>query len=74
MNSLKLLLSTGVRSRVFTGFIVLVLGALIMLPAFPTLASGSGTRMLTGSLHVARADFMATLLPQRPGAGRRRTG
>jgi len=33
-----------------------------MLPAVPTLAAGSGTWTLTGSLHVARADFTATLL------------
>ena len=63
MNPLKTLLSTFVRSRLFTGLIVLVLGALTMLPAVPTLAAGSGTWTLTGSLHVARADFTATLLP-----------
>jgi hypothetical protein len=64
MKSLKPLLSTGVRSRVFSGLIVLVLGALTMLlPAVPTLAAGSGTWRLTGSLHVARADSTATLLP-----------
>jgi hypothetical protein len=50
LNPLKPLLSIGVRSRVFTGLIVLVLGALTMLPAVPTLASGSGTWALTGSL------------------------
>jgi hypothetical protein len=60
MNPLKTLLSTCVRSRLF---IVLVLGALTVLPAVPTLAAGSGTWMLTGSLHVARADSTATLLP-----------
>ena len=43
--------------------IVLVLGALTMRPAAPTLAAGSGTWTLTGSLHVARADSTATLLP-----------
>jgi hypothetical protein len=32
-------------------------------PAIPTLAAGSGTWTLTGSLHVADADFTATLLP-----------
>jgi hypothetical protein len=47
----------------FTGLIVLVLGVLTMLPAVPTLAVGSGTWTLTGSLHVARADSTATLLP-----------
>ncbi len=59
MNPVKTLLSTCVRSRVF---IVLALGALTMLPAVPTLAAGSGTWTLTGSLHVARADSTATLL------------
>ena len=59
MNPVKTLLSTCVRSRLF---IVLALGALIMLPAVPTLAAGSGTWTLTGSLHVARADSTATLL------------
>ncbi len=34
-----------------------------VLPAVPTLAAGSGTWTLTGSLHVARADSTATLLP-----------
>jgi hypothetical protein len=63
MNPLKTLLSTCVRSRLFTGLIVLVLGALTVLPAVPTLAAGSGTWTLTGSLHVARADSTATLLP-----------
>jgi len=63
MNPLKPLLSTCVRSRLFTGLIVLVLGALTVLPAVPTLAAGSGTWTLTGSLHVARADSTATLLP-----------
>jgi N-acetylneuraminic acid mutarotase len=62
MNPLKPLLSTFVRSCLFTGLIVLVLGALTMLPAVPVLAAGSGTWALTGSLHVARADFTATLL------------
>src|SRR5260370_743725 len=42
--------------------LLLVLGALTMLPAVPTLAAGSGTWTLTGSLHVARADSTATLL------------
>jgi N-acetylneuraminic acid mutarotase len=62
MNTLKPLQSTFVRSRLFTWLIVLVLGALTILPAVPALASGSGTWALTGSLHVARADFTATLL------------
>src|SRR5260221_6956894 len=43
--------------------LLLVLGVLTMLPAVPTLAAGSGTWMLTGSLHVGRADSTATLLP-----------
>jgi WD40 repeat protein len=43
--------------------VLLVLGALSMLPAVPTLAAGSSTWTLTGSLHVARADSTATLLP-----------
>src|SRR5260221_10952580 len=43
--------------------VLLVLGALTMLPAVPTLAAGSGTWTLTGSLHIARADSTATLLP-----------
>src|SRR5258708_32567672 len=43
--------------------VLLVLGALTVLPAVPTLAAGSGTWTLTGSLHVARADSTATLLP-----------
>ena len=60
MNPVKTLLSTLVRSRLF---IVLALGALTVLPAVPTLAAGSGTWTLTGSLHVARADSTATLLP-----------
>ena len=38
MTPLKTLLSTFVRSCVFTGLIVLILGALTMLPAVPTLA------------------------------------
>jgi len=59
MNPIKPLLSTRVRSRLF---IVLALGALTVLPAVPTLAAGSGTWTLTGSLHVARADSTATLL------------
>ena len=63
MNPLKPLLSTCVHSSLFTGLIVLVLGALTVLPAVPTLAAGSGTWALTGSLHVARADSTATLLP-----------
>jgi N-acetylneuraminic acid mutarotase len=62
MNPLKTLLSTCVRSCVFTGLLVLVLGVLIMLPAVPILAAGSGTWTLTGSLRVARADSTATLL------------
>ncbi len=62
MNPIKTLLSTCVRSRVFIGLIVLVLGALTVLPAVPTLAAGSGTWTLTGSMHVAREDAMATLL------------
>jgi hypothetical protein len=40
MNLIKPLLSTCVRSRLF---IVLVLGALTMLSAAPTLAAGSST-------------------------------
>jgi N-acetylneuraminic acid mutarotase len=59
MNPIKTLLSTCVRSRLF---IVLVLGALTVLPAVPTLAAGSGTWTLTGSMHVAREDSTATLL------------
>src|SRR5258708_25788940 len=43
--------------------LLLVLGVLTVLPAVPTLAAGSGTWTLTGSLHVARADSTATLLP-----------
>src|SRR5437016_1029530 len=62
MNPLKTLLSIFVRSRLFTGLIVFVLGVLTMLLAVPTLAAGSGTWTLTGSLHIARADFTATLL------------
>jgi N-acetylneuraminic acid mutarotase len=63
MTPLTPLLSTRAGARVFTGLLVLVLGALTMLPAVPTLAAGSGTWMLTGSMHVARADSTATLLP-----------
>lgn len=63
MNPLKPLPSTCVRSRLFTWLIVLVLGALTVLPAVPTLAAGSGTWTLTGSLHVARDQHTATLLP-----------
>jgi len=63
MTSLKPLQSTYVRSRLFTGLLVLILGALTVLPAVPTLAAGSGTWTLTGSMHVARADATATLLP-----------
>jgi hypothetical protein len=62
MNPLKPLLSTCVRSQLFIGLIVLVLGALTVLPAVPTLAVGSGTWTVTGSLHVAREDATATLL------------
>src|SRR5260221_272081 len=43
--------------------LLLVLGVLTMLPAVPTLAAGSGTWMLTGTLHVGRADSAAPLLP-----------
>ena len=63
MNPLKRLLSIFVRSRLFTGLIVLVLGALTMLPAVPTLAAGSGSWTSTGSLHTARYYHTATLLP-----------
>jgi N-acetylneuraminic acid mutarotase len=59
MNPVKTLLSTLVRSRLF---IVLALGALTVLPAVPTLAAGSGTWTVTGSMHVAREDATATLL------------
>ena len=62
MNLLKPLLSTGARSRVFTSLIVLILGAFIGLSAVPSLAAGSGTWTLTGSMHVAREDATATLL------------
>ena len=62
MNLLKLLLSKGVRSRVFSGLIVLVLGAFTLLPSVPAQAASSGTWRLTGSLHVAREDATATLL------------
>ena len=63
MNLLKLLLSKGVRSRVFSGLIVLVLGAFTLLPSLPAQAASSGTWRLTGSMHVAREDATATLLP-----------
>ena len=59
MNPLKTLLSTCVRSRLF---IVLVLGVLTVLPAVPTLAAGSGTWTLTGSLPAGRVNSTATLL------------
>ena len=62
MNLLSPLLSTGMRSRLFTGLIVLVLGTLTGLSALPALAAGSGTWTLTGSMHYAREDFTATLL------------
>ena len=62
MKLLKPLKSPCVRSRLFTGLLVLVLGALTMLSAVPTLAAGSGSWTLTGSMHVAREDAMATLL------------
>ncbi len=62
MNPLKTLLSTFVRSHLFTGLIVLVLGALTMLSAVPTLAAGSGTWTLTSSMHAARDQHTATLL------------
>jgi hypothetical protein len=62
MNLLKPLLSTCVRSRVFSGLIVLVLGTLTGLSAVPTLAAGSGTWQLAASMHVAREDATATLL------------
>src|SRR5260221_8400143 len=42
--------------------VLLVLGALTMLPAVPTLAAGSGTWTLTGSLHTARIYHTMTLL------------
>src|SRR5260370_33036495 len=57
---------TGSLSQLLLIPVLLVLGALTMLPAVPTLAAGSGTWMLTGSLHVARADSTATLLPNGP--------
>src|SRR5260370_1128694 len=53
---------TGSLSQLLLIPVLLVLGALTMLPAVPTLAAGSGTWMLTGSLHVARAASTATLL------------
>lgn len=62
MNLLKPQQSTGVRLRVFTALLVLFLGALTVLPAVPTLAAGSGTWQLTGSMHVAREGATATLL------------
>ncbi len=62
MNLLKPLLSTCVRSRVFTGLLVLVLGAFTGLSAVPAQAASSGTWTLTGSMHVAREDATATLL------------
>jgi WD40 repeat protein len=62
MNLLKPSPSACVRSRAFTCLVVLVLGALTGLFAVPTLAAGSGTWQLTGSLHVAREDATATLL------------
>src|SRR5579862_3554702 len=42
--------------------LLLILGVLTVLPAVPILAAGSGTWTLTGSMHVAREDAMATLL------------
>jgi N-acetylneuraminic acid mutarotase len=63
MKSLKLLLATVMRPRLFTGLLVFFLGVLTVFPAAPVLAAGSGTWTLTGSLHVARAYFTATLLP-----------
>ena len=62
MNLLKPLLSTGVRSRVCSGLIVLVLGALALLLAVPALAAGSGKWTLTGSMHTARSGHAAALL------------
>ena len=53
---------TGSLSQLLLIPVLLVLGVLSMLPAVPTLAAGSGTWTLTGSLHVARADSTATLL------------
>ncbi len=62
MTPLTLLQSTRAGVRVFTGLLLLVLGTLTVLPAVPTLAASSGTWTLTGSMHVAREDAMATLL------------
>jgi N-acetylneuraminic acid mutarotase len=62
MNPVKPLLSTCVRSQLYIGLLVLVLGVLTVLSAVPTLAAGSGTWTLTGSMHVAREDSTATLL------------
>jgi N-acetylneuraminic acid mutarotase len=62
MNPVKTLLSTRVRSHLYIGLLVLALGALTVLPAVTTLAAGSGTWTLTGSMHVAREDATATLL------------
>jgi hypothetical protein len=61
MNPLTSLQPICVRSRVLT-LNALSLGVLTKLPAVPTLAASSGTRTLIGILHVARADFTATLL------------
>ena len=62
MNFLKLLQSSNVRSRVLTGLLVLILGALTVLPAIPALAAGSGTWTLTGSMHTPHNAASATLL------------
>jgi WD40 repeat protein len=56
------LLSTRARARVRAALLVLVLAALTLLPAVPTLAAGSGTWTLTGSMNIAREDATATLL------------
>lgn len=64
MNSLKPVLpmfhgAAGLKRLLVAGFAVLLLG---VLTAIPTLAAGSGTWTLTGSLNVSRAAHSATLL------------
>jgi N-acetylneuraminic acid mutarotase len=63
MKSRKPLLVTDVGSRLLTRLLGLVLGALMMLPAMPALAAGSGTWTFTGSMPDAQAYDAATLLP-----------
>jgi hypothetical protein len=47
---------------VFTGLLVLILGALTLLLAVPALAAGSGSWTLTGSMHTPHNAASATLL------------